>query len=182
MGTRGDNRTIKQGKGSCRAFQDDTGTFPAPEQLLQSLLHSPKKPEEITDKSWGVPAWVLGKEKGEKAPECTLGPHTLIPLPQAPGWSIPLLPVPFQGGKSKVTPRDGHGREAEENSAQPPGCCWAGLKIHQEGECGLISEKICEVGGVLARKVLISHRIQLPGIQGSAYASCEGAGLGHGRV
>lgn len=44
------------------------------------------------------------------------------------------------------------------------------LKIHQGGEWGLIPAKICEVGGVLARKVLISHGIQLPGIQGSAHA------------
>lgn len=104
VGTGGDNRTIKQGKGSCRVFQDETGISPAPEQLLQSLLLSPKNPK-ITDKPWDGPAWVLEKEKGEKAPECTLGPHPLIPLLQAPGWSIPFLPVPFQGGKSKVTPQ-----------------------------------------------------------------------------
>lgn len=56
------------------------------------------------------------------------------------------------------------------------------LKIHQGGEWGLIPAKICEVGGVLARKVLISHGIHLSsGICTCTCASCQGADLGHGR-
>lgn len=123
-GTGGVSRAINQGKGSCRAFQAAgmRQKYPKFQSICSSPTHllSPGKPEEITrifDKPWNVPAWVLGHEKEGKLLEGSLGPSPTfcpavgsLPHPRllqeaAPSWSTQFLPVPFQGGKSKVAPQ-----------------------------------------------------------------------------
>lgn len=107
----------KPGKGSMQGFPrpwDETGTSPTPEHLL-----SPEKQEEITgisDTPWNVPAWLLGKEKGEKAPGTFTHPLPccgFVPLPRAPargcsklGHPVPAGPIP-RWEKQSHSPRMG---------------------------------------------------------------------------
>lgn len=182
--------------------------YPKFQSICSSPIHllSPGKPEEIagiSDKPWNVPAWVLGQEKGGEnswraawdlhPPSALQWAHSLTPgsckrllQARAPSSCQSYSKV----GKAKSLPRDGHGREAEENSEFSLQAAGGQPRIStREANLGSFLQGLVRLVGFFFGQECADLPLDpAPGDsaistwEGITWASPEGAELGHGKI